>query len=126
MKIILLPLLITSCCYPPCFDKFTEIYHTPAVLHEYDCSEKSRDYLKAIREAGYEGDIVTVDHDGPNRTLIFFSYEKQQFVKEVHDIVRVHTPRGHLYCDPTNNKWSFDICDFAPECERGIKRVSLE
>jgi hypothetical protein len=81
----------------PLVELFDEIVKEPYKIHVYDCSNKSAKYIRALREAGYEADMICVKPYVSPLGLL-------------HAIVRIKLKDGSiLYVDPTNNEWSRKI-----------------
>ena len=109
---------------PPEFKKFKEIYHKKYKMHHYDCSNKCAEYVYHLHKNGIFSQILSIDHDGPNVSRLVYSERLGQYAIERHAIVRIFQNGRFLYADPTNFKWSSDICDFSPGCLGGITGVT--
>jgi len=83
---------------PPLEQVFWSLHRQPNRLGRNDCSNKAGRYFRALRECGYQADIVVVSVPRERRRNT-----------ELHAVVKVG---NELYCDPTFGTWGRDLADF--------------
>ena len=83
----------------PLVDLFNEIIKQPYKMHVYDCSNKAANYVRALKKAGHDADIVVIKPPYNELGML-------------HAIVRINVDGKYLYVDPTSDGWSRDINTF--------------